>query len=727
MKALRMCGLLTLLGLYHDFHFSRPRPPVPTNGLVHEIIIQAVHDDDPVSQPTPSSTLPDTSAASGSSSAVSSQKATHTRQRTISRDLKSDIQSLEHEDWSPTSGMRANKPSILPRISTGPSGGSSYAYAYEALNGGSGNPVQNGWRTLWAWRRFALGGFLLLTLAWLGFGSWMASPMDNGDSLSTENGFNIPKPVDDTHPQPHPHTPARPPALDKPRPVLTFEKDPNPASTEQCSTPYVSPDGTKKPLVQWALMIDAGSTGSRIHVYKFNNCYASPTFEYEVFMQTRPGLSSYASDATRAAKSLDPLMKKAEAVVPKSLWKCTPVAVKATAGLRLLGTTESNAILHAVKHHLSTAYSFPVVSKDGVVIMDGKDEGVYAWITANYLLGTLPSAQASSSNARTTPYAVLDLGGASTQIVFKPFFDRDGDGIDDEKGLEDGEHKYDLHFGGATHVLYQHSYLGYGLMRARAGVHRVVEFMSSYATASSRQKPPSLGGGPDDDEDGFDAGVDVVANPCIARTMKRRVEVDIGRDGAAILKNVTMTGGDIGGWAACNRVLELVLAKDAVCHLKPCSFNGVYQPSLLDSFSDGPVLLLSYFYDRIAPLLAPPSSTSSVDLTEDVVFPISVIKNLARAVCEGPSTWTQHAFPHQSHEPGAPKRWGESEAVMAELADRPEYCLDLSFMYALLRLGYEFGEERGVRIGKQVKGTELGWCLGATLGLLGSADFECRA
>lgn len=39
---------------------------------------------------------------------------------------------------------------------------------------------------------------------------------------------------------------------------------------------------------------------------------------------------------------------------------------------------------------------------------------------------------------------------------------------------------------------------------------------------------------------------------------------------------------------------------------------------------------------------------------------------------------------------------------MDELEGRPEYCLDLSFMYALLRLGYEFGEDRDIRIGKQV-------------------------
>ena len=60
-------------------------------------------------------------------------------------------------------------------------------------------------------------------------------------------------------------------------------------------------------------MIDAGSTGSRIHVYKFNNCGPSPELESEVFEMTPKkeggsGLSSYGDDAEGAAKSLDVLM-----------------------------------------------------------------------------------------------------------------------------------------------------------------------------------------------------------------------------------------------------------------------------------------------------------------------------------------------------------------------------------------------------------------------------------
>jgi len=163
-----------------------------------------------------------------------------------------------------------------------------------------------------------------------------------------------------------------------------------------------------------------------------------------------------------------------------------------------------------------------------------------------------------------------------------------------------------------------------------------------------------------------------------------------------------MVGGDIGSFEACDRVVQLVMAKDAICEVKPCSFDGVYQPSLLETFPNGKVLLLSYFYDRIAPLISdhdPPRLT------------VSTIASLARDVCAGPQAWTS--------------KWGSSAVAMEELKGRPEYCLDLTFMHALLRLGYEFGDDREVAIGKQIDGTELGWSLGAAIAMVGG-DLTCR-
>ena len=62
---------------------------------------------------------------------------------------------------------------------------------------------------------------------------------------------------------------------------------------------------------------------------------------------------------------------------------------------------------------------------------------------------------------------------------------------------------------------------------------------------------------------------------------------------------------------------------------------------------------------------------------------------------------------------------GQDQAFCEELEDRTEGCPDLIFMHVFLRLGYEFPPERGVRIEKQIEGTELGWCLGATIPVVG--------
>ncbi|KZT23410.1 nucleoside phosphatase GDA1/CD39 [Neolentinus lepideus HHB14362 ss-1] len=448
--------------------------------------------------------------------------------------------------------------------------------------------------------------------------------------------------------------------------VLIGLSDPDHSKTVHCTVPYKS----SLPLVQYALMIDAGSTGSRIHIYKFNNCGPSASYEYEVFKMTQPGLSSFAKSPSDAARSLDVLLDEAVKTVPEGLRKCTPVAVKATAGLRLLGATESQAILDAVKTRLTEAYPFPLFGEEPVVIMDGKDEGVYAWITANYLLNTIRADSPKDGLL----YAVLDLGGASTQIVFEPQFDSSKS----DSQLEEGDHKYELQFGDKTHVLYQHSYLGYGLMQARLSVHKLVNFMATYRGTSKSDN--------------------VIGNPCLAKGTKREVTLDLGADNKA---KAMMVGEDIGSFESCNRVMELVMAKDAICETKPCSFNGVYQPSILDTFSNGKVLLLSYFYDRLSPLLGPSTTTLN----------ISTIATLASQVCEGKHSWEEH--------------WGPEPGVMEELYDRPEYCLDLTFMHALLRLGYEFVADQEVMIEKKIDGTELGWCLGASIAMVGG-ELTCR-
>lgn len=456
--------------------------------------------------------------------------------------------------------------------------------------------------------------------------------------------------------------------------------------TTKCTKPY---DSTK-PLVQYAIMIDAGSTGSRIHVYKFNNCGPTPELEKEEFKMTekRPGgsgLSSYKTDADGAAASLDPLMAVAVDTIPDEYKSCTPVAVKATAGLRLLGEEMSKKILEAVRNRLETVYPFPVVSEErgGVEIMPGEMEGVYAWITTNYLLGKIGGPDKSPTAA------IFDLGGGSTQIVFEPTFPEAPKG-GMPMHMEEGDHKYKLTFGGRQFELYQHSHLGYGLMSARKALHTLVLDNQVEANPDSLawlQEP--------------------IANPCIAPGSERKVNLTF--ESTHLLKgdqSVTMYGPADSLPAQCRSLTEELLRKEAKCDLAPCSFNGIHQPSLAKTFAKEDLYVFSYFYDRTKDLGMPDS------------FTIRELHDLTHQVCSGAETW-KTTF--------AGAKTPDGKKVLDELEDRPEWCLDLNFMLALLHTGYELPIDREVNIAKKIGGNELGWCLGASLPLLEqNSGWQCR-
>ncbi|KAJ2956466.1 hypothetical protein NQ176_g11318 [Zarea fungicola] len=424
-------------------------------------------------------------------------------------------------------------------------------------------------------------------------------------------------------------------------------------------------------------MIDAGSTGSRIHVYKFNNCGPMPELESEEFKMTEKsvgGLSAF-SDPVEAARSLDPLMKVAMENVPEKLKGCSPVAVKATAGLRRVGSDKAAAILKQVRSHLENDYPFPVVSDEnnGVAIMDGSDEGVYAWITTNYLLGKIGTEKKGETAA------IFDLGGGSTQIVFEPSYKSSGNAAPEK--LADGDHKYELKYGGHKFELYQHSHLGYGLMAAREDVHQslINKTLETKGTDKSWLSEP-------------------IVNPCILPGFTRKVNVTI--PGEDEKHEVTFKGPSEPSSALCRSLTEDILHKNAACKQGPCSFNGVHQPALAKTFAREDIYIFSFFYDRMKPLGMPES------------FTLREMHDLTHAVCQGKEGW------------GA---FENSEEAMKELNDRPEYCLDLNFMLALLHTGYDMPIDREVKIAKKIDGNELGWCLGASLPLLeANSGWKCQ-
>ncbi|KAM4770892.1 ectonucleoside triphosphate diphosphohydrolase 6 [Rhinophrynus dorsalis] len=207
--------------------------------------------------------------------------------------------------------------------------------------------------------------------------------------------------------------------------------------------------------IYFGIMFDAGSTGTRIHVYQFSRTQnGTPQLDHETFIAIKPGLSAYADNPEKCAAGINDLLDRAKEEIPPSLWKSTPLVLKATAGLRLLPGEKAQKLLDKVTEIFQSSPF--LVGKDSVSIMDGTDEGIFAWITVNFLTGSL-------TNPATKHTGMLDLGGGSTQITFYPY---------SKSTFSSAPAGYIKEFElfNTTYSLYSHSYLGYGLMSARLAI-----------------------------------------------------------------------------------------------------------------------------------------------------------------------------------------------------------------------------------------------------------------
>ncbi|MCR9192370.1 MAG: hypothetical protein NXI01_06880 [Gammaproteobacteria bacterium] len=161
---------------------------------------------------------------------------------------------------------------------------------------------------------------------------------------------------------------------------------------------------------QYRIFVDAGSTGSRLHIFQYNHAMALPKI-HDVFSEsTTPGLSSYAADPKAAGASLKKLLDDAVFFLDKhaAIPAQTPVDIMATAGMRLLSEEKQQSIYAAVRQYMQTHYDFPI---NGIETISGEQEGLYGWLDVNYLLGNFQDNKPTIGS--------LDMGGASTQIVFE--------------------------------------------------------------------------------------------------------------------------------------------------------------------------------------------------------------------------------------------------------------------------------------------------------------------
>ena len=239
-------------------------------------------------------------------------------------------------------------------------------------------------------------------------------------------------------------------------------------------------------------------------------------------------------------------------------------------------------ILSQVATSLQNDFPFPIYHEEGVAIMGGDQEGIFAWITLNYLLGKI----GGTTSTKVQTAGIMDLGGGktscklnilkigSTQIVFE------------EPNVKEGDHRVELEFSGHTYVLYQHSYDGYGLMQARKSIHE-----------ESTKAPDDA--------------------PCLPKGTTLEVKDKTGI-------TVALKGSALEFGQCQNLISSSVFSKDLKsCPTTPCAFDGVYMPPLEDHHE---LYAFSYFFDKFS---------QPFEVGES--FQISQLKSAAEEVCTNKS------------------------------------------------------------------------------------------
>ncbi|GAA5976686.1 hypothetical protein JCM11641_005661 [Rhodosporidiobolus odoratus] len=342
---------------------------------------------------------------------------------------------------------------------------------------------------------------------------------------------------------------------------------------------------------QYGVVIDAGSSGSRIQVYSWldpkvdrlqrkgqgKSVDVLSKVEKGVeegegwHLKVEPGISTFGDNPEGVTDYLRPLIEHAASVIPSEQLSSTPIYLLATAGMRLLPQSQQEKVLTAACSYLRT-YPFHLPDcSDQVRIISGEEEGLYGWIAVNYLMDGFDKHEHTSSSEQykhSSTYGFLDMGGASTQIAFEP---SDTEQVKHADNLLEVRLRL-LSGKEVRHPVFVTTWLGFGTNQARNRY--VDQEVKKHLRASDADHvpislPPPLSDEEEDDEAESEHPVVFVEDPCLPKDLL----LSETRHAGYTLKGT-------GDFAACLRRQQPLLNKEVACLDEPCLFNGVHVPPI---------------------------------------------------------------------------------------------------------------------------------------------------
>ena len=306
---------------------------------------------------------------------------------------------------------------------------------------------------------------------------------------------------------------------------------------------------------QYGVILDAGSSGTRIYVYKWKDparsfgTHSLPELKLKESKKIHPGVSTFADNVSAVGPDhLQELIDVALDEVPADKVAETPVFLLATAGVRFLPKLEQNALLGGICSYLqaNTRFLLPDCNAH-IQVISGETEGLYGWIAANYLLGGFNHPREEQGKGHHHTYGFLDMGGASAQIAFAP------NSTEAEKHANDLKLVRLRHMDGtnAEYRVFTTTWLGFGANKAR----------ERYVEALGKE---------------YGEEVSELPDPCMPNGLHTTLKGDLL--GATDINGQSLIG--TGKFDECLRKTYPLLRKDAPCADMPCLINGQHAPAI---------------------------------------------------------------------------------------------------------------------------------------------------
>ncbi|KAF1846766.1 uncharacterized protein K460DRAFT_406956 [Cucurbitaria berberidis CBS 394.84] len=322
---------------------------------------------------------------------------------------------------------------------------------------------------------------------------------------------------------------------------------------------------------RYGVVLDAGSSGTRVHIYRWLNSdtarkqatdaqlHTLPVIETDKkwTKKIHPGISTFGEHPHQVGpEHLDKLLSHALKKIPIEDVPNTPLFLLATAGMRILPLPQQRALLKEVCEFAQSTTKFQLPDcQVHVQVIPGETEGLYGWIAANYLLGGFDRPNHHNHGKGHSTYGFLDMGGASAQIAFAP------------NATEAEKHANDLTLlrlrtidgTPLEYKVFVTTWLGFGVNQARQ------RYVKSLIESSTSVELP---------------------DPCLPADLT----VDVTKDGKFLdldsdnrdepkLKAAAQLVGT-GKFAECLHQTYPLLEKEKECTDSPCLINGQHVPAI---------------------------------------------------------------------------------------------------------------------------------------------------